>query len=672
MFIRSTLALLLLASAPATADEPIVLADFEGPDYAGWTATGEALGDGPARGTLPGQMPVSGYLGDGLVNTFRGGDRTTGTLESPPFAIQRDLVWFLIGGGGYPGETCVELLVDGEIVRSATGPNTAPGGTEALRPHSWDVADLRGKSAVFRVVDHATGGWGHINVDHVVHCDEPPTLPDEREALLDRAARSVAEAAARVAGDPTRPIAHFRPPANWMNDPNGTIHVDGYYHLFYQHNPYGDAWGHMHWGHTRSRDLVSWEHLPIALWPSERSGEQHVFSGCAAVNGSDQLMLFYTSVGPGRPNEQWAALPIGDDLRSWRKHPANPLITTTMPDGTTFGPGMRDPFIFHHEGRTFLVVGADTETEAVIPIFEARDASLSDWEYKGILWRAPKSEIEFPECPNFFPLGEKFVLLLSPYRPVEYRVGTFDPEALTFTPETMGRVDQSDQFYASNVATTPDGRTILFGWVRGFPGGRGWNGCLAIPRELSIGPDGHLRQWPVRERRHTGLVHRPLSGETGAAIIRGKDAAILSESVTDASVPLDGLDLEAFELTAELPPAAGESGPGRFGLRLEGADGEEIATIGYHAEDGTIDVAGTPVAVDGIGPDSPLVLHAYVDRSVLEVFVDDRTVVTRVLPYRGGPITPVVFSEGGTLSGASLICFELLPVWPDADGKAGK
>jgi beta-fructofuranosidase len=136
---------------------------------------------------------------------------------------------------------------------------------------------------------------------------------------------SVAEAVPRAEADPTRPVYHFRPPAYWMNDPNGPIYHKGYYHMFYQHNPYGDQWGNMHWGHARSRDLVRWEHLPIALWPSKEVGEEHVFSGCALINNQGQPMIFYTSIAQGKSAgeyaEQWAA--IGDDsLIHWQNiHP---------------------------------------------------------------------------------------------------------------------------------------------------------------------------------------------------------------------------------------------------------------------------------------------------------------------------------------------------------------
>ncbi|MEU4038390.1 GH32 C-terminal domain-containing protein [Streptomyces collinus] len=147
-----------------------VLADFEGGTYRDWTKTGDALGTAPATGTLPNQQEVSGFLGNGLVNTYLNGDSTTGTLTSPEFTIDKSHINFLIGGGHHPTSaadpTALELLVDGQVVRSATGDDA-----EALNWASWNVSDLTGKKAQIRIVDENTGGWGHINVDHIVLSD---------------------------------------------------------------------------------------------------------------------------------------------------------------------------------------------------------------------------------------------------------------------------------------------------------------------------------------------------------------------------------------------------------------------------------------------------------------------------------------------------------------------
>ena len=167
-------AAIFAASAPALAADDIVIADFEGADYGGWTSTGDAFGSGPARGTLPGQMRVDGFKGKGLVDSFVGGDKSTGTLTSPEFRIGHRFIGFLIGGGKDAGKTCMELLVDGKAVRNATGPNDRDGGSEALAPASWDVSEFAGKTAVIRITDLATGGWGHINVDHIVQTDRKP------------------------------------------------------------------------------------------------------------------------------------------------------------------------------------------------------------------------------------------------------------------------------------------------------------------------------------------------------------------------------------------------------------------------------------------------------------------------------------------------------------------
>ncbi len=175
-------------TAASLPDEPradLLIADFEGEDYRGWKATGEAFGSRPAHGTLPNQMPVSGFLGKGLVNSFIGGDATTGLLTSPEFKIERRFITFLIGGGNDAEKLALNLKVGGRVVRTATGPNDRPGGSESLSPASFDVAELAGKTALIEIVDKATGGWGHINVDHIVQTDrKPPGIARERNARL--------------------------------------------------------------------------------------------------------------------------------------------------------------------------------------------------------------------------------------------------------------------------------------------------------------------------------------------------------------------------------------------------------------------------------------------------------------------------------------------------------
>ncbi|MCW1887642.1 glycoside hydrolase family 32 protein [Luteolibacter flavescens] len=169
-----TTALCATLTCPAFAASEIILADFEKSSYDPWIETGEAFGAGPAQGALPGQMGLAGFKGKGLVNTFFNGDDSTGTLTSPEFRIERKFIAFLIGGGKREHGLGLQLLVDGKVVRSATGSNDQPGGSEDLQQESWDVSDLAGKKAVLKIVDEAKGGWGHINVDHIVQTDTRP------------------------------------------------------------------------------------------------------------------------------------------------------------------------------------------------------------------------------------------------------------------------------------------------------------------------------------------------------------------------------------------------------------------------------------------------------------------------------------------------------------------
>jgi uncharacterized protein (DUF608 family) len=171
-------------------DEPnpraaLLVHDFEGENYGDWVATGDSFGSGPAKGTLANQNRVTGFEGRGLVNTYLSGDGTTGTLTSPDFTVLRKFINFKIGGGNHPGQECINLLMDGKVVRTATGLND-----ERLLWDTWDVREFEGMQARLQIVDTATGGWGHINIDHIEMAD---------------VVRSRADVSARR-GDPNRDV----------------------------------------------------------------------------------------------------------------------------------------------------------------------------------------------------------------------------------------------------------------------------------------------------------------------------------------------------------------------------------------------------------------------------------------------------------------------------------
>jgi uncharacterized protein (DUF608 family) len=163
-----------IGGAPSGGDE---INYFDGDNYGGWTATGNAFGSKPSGGTGSGQQTVSGFLGSGLVNTFDPyGDGATGTLRSPAFTITKNYIYFLIGGGSQTSTTGIKIIVDNVTVKTATGNNS-----ETLVWKNWDVSQYIGKQAVIEIYDTSTGGWGHILVDQIKASDEYniPTEGDE-------------------------------------------------------------------------------------------------------------------------------------------------------------------------------------------------------------------------------------------------------------------------------------------------------------------------------------------------------------------------------------------------------------------------------------------------------------------------------------------------------------
>ena len=157
-----------------------VLFDFEQKGLAGWQQQGTAFDESPAQGALARQNAVIGYKGKRLINSFHQGDGTTGKITSPSFTIEKPYINFLYGGGNHPGKTCMNLLVDGKVVRTQTGINT-----EAMYWTGWDVSEFKGKEARVEIVDQHTGGFGHISIDHIMQSDERAQHKREKAFWID-------------------------------------------------------------------------------------------------------------------------------------------------------------------------------------------------------------------------------------------------------------------------------------------------------------------------------------------------------------------------------------------------------------------------------------------------------------------------------------------------------
>jgi beta-fructofuranosidase len=449
-----------------------------------------------------------------------------------------------------------------------------------------------------------------------------PANADSPEQDIARATAAMEAAVPRAQADPTHPIFHITSPAQWMNDPNGPIFYKGYYHMFYQLHPFSDGDGPKYWGHVRSRNLATWERLPIALCPSTDLGEDGVWSGCCTINGRGEPMIFYTSVGPSKnPQtgaEQWAA--IGDkDLITWRKLASNPVLSQSLHAGRKIYE-WRDPFIFKEGRKTFLVAGGNLNKtqggQSVVNIYEAQNAELTQWTYRGILFELPDAAAPTVECPNFFKLDNRWVLIVSPANRPEYFVGDFDAETCRFTSTTRGTLDCDGHFYAPNTMQLSDGRRILWGWVNGFPGGRGWNGCLSVPRVLSLSSDGDLRQTPAPQLEKLRGPRVKVREELGRSL-KWFNWLLPPTNTMEFLAEIDTGDNSQATLTFE--SASNDTPP---------------VTINFN--DGKVKMMDTESPVTLSGKEKTLKVRVFVDHSVMEVFVNDQVCGTTLIPPWSG------------------------------------
>lgn len=407
-----------------------------------------------------------------------------------------------------------------------------------------------------------------------------------------------------------------------MNDPNGIFHHDGWWHLFYQHNPGGDEWADMHWGHARSRDLLNWQHLPIALHPQLAAGELHCYSGCCVPDAAGEPRILYTSVppAPGRAT-QVMATPEDTTFQSWTQHVATPVLDLATHDGPAFAGDWRDPYVFQAEGRTFMILGALLGDEAVVPLYENPDGMLRDWTYRGILLRAPQTEVPFYECPSLVPHGDRWILFVSPCREMAWHSGTLDLVNYRFVTARHGRFDASRDYYATQAKIAPDGRILAFGWVRHFPKNRGWNGCLGVIREVQLDATGDLLTTPLAE---------------------------LAALHADETVfPPHQLTTERHQLPwAEAGSIRGEC---IFTLNPGGMLQMELAGVSLRIDEAGVQFADHPVCPLPPPPDGPVRLEWLLDRSVLELFVNARAVCTQVVAFPFPPVLTVRAEGAATL-----------------------
>jgi beta-fructofuranosidase len=445
-----------------------------------------------------------------------------------------------------------------------------------------------------------------------------------------------------------RPRLHLSPPSGWLNDPNGLIFHDGLLHAFYQHEPNMPRWGRMCWGHATSRDLVTWEHLPVALEPGRRGPDRAgCWSGTLVEDDRGVPTIFYTGVV--RSGGSWRAsicrATSDDGLRTWTKDPAGPVIDRP-PDGIA-PDRFRDPFVWRDDqGWAMLLAAGTVRSRGSVALYRSED--LRDWRYAGpflttedVIAADPEvfvDDIDSPcwECPQLLRLGSWDVLIVSvvdrapTVRPAHVVAFTGRVEADRFVVHRAERLGLGPDFYAPATVTAPDGRHLLFGWIPEDPPGRGsartWAGSLTLPRDLSMDPGGRLKITLAEEvDRRAGPPRR------------------LPEVIVRDDAPwTQGFVPGPFELRLSIAPE------GAVSIRFDIAGEAGIAADVRFDPPGrqlTVSRSGR-VLVAGRDPHGPTTLppspdglvhmRLIVDGSILELAVDERVTATARLPVIGG------------------------------------
>lgn len=360
-----------------------------------------------------------------------------------------------------------------------------------------------------------------------------------------------------------KPAFHVTAPVGWINDPNGFSVYQNKYHLFYQFHPYSDVWGPMHWGHCVTQDFIKWADLPVAIAPDESFDADGCFSGSAIETDGDHILV-YTGVyeeetDGGKQIYQNQCLAFGDGV-NYKKLQNNPIIDGDMMPAGFSREDFRDPKIWFDDGTYYLVVGnRKSDGLGQIVLFESEN--LRDWQYITVIAENDGSYGRMWECPDFFELDGKNVLIVSPQdmrangynfyngNHSIYFVGEYDKKQYKFDCGRAVLLDYGLDFYAPQTLLANDGRRIMIAWMQSWdanikPTEQRWNGMMTIPRELRL-VDGHIYQSPVRElesyrTNHIAYQNAEISGECSFEGIKGR---VLDLSLEILSGDFDSLSI---------------------------------------------------------------------------------------------------------------------------------
>jgi beta-fructofuranosidase len=470
-----------------------------------------------------------------------------------------------------------------------------------------------------------------------------------------------------LATDPLRPQFHLLPAANWMNDPNGPIFWRGTYHMFFQYNPNAAVWGDMHWAHAISRDMIHWKHLPVALAPTGGGPDQDgCFSG-SAVDDHGTATLIYTGVSTVERRQatlrdgthnfretQLLATSTDPSLRTWQKFPQPVIPPPNDPQIT----GFRDPFVWKEKNIWFVGVGSGQRKKGG-NVLLYRSTDLRNWDSVGVLasgkWNGKNTPDsvdsgEMWECPDFFKLGDKYVLIYSTERKVFWESGELDPQEVVFHAQKQGLLD-SGAFYAPKTQTAANGDRMLWAWI---PETRaesefrqaGWAGCMSLPRVLTLDSRGQLKMRVTSQ----------------AAELRSKQFSLPGSQIaaTERLGALRQLRIEnlAAEVSLRFRNVA-------FTMKLMcGAVG--FLTLNYDpARTGKELLAGNSAAPLSASKGEEVAIDLFLDGSVIEIFANEICcLTTRVYQIPAGPLS-IEVSASDLANVRSLRAWQMLPISRD-------
>jgi beta-fructofuranosidase len=432
-----------------------------------------------------------------------------------------------------------------------------------------------------------------------------------------------------------------------MNDPI-PFFWNGKYHIFFQYAPEWPENSIKHWGHVVSRDAVHWEELPIALSPTPQSPDANgVWTGCV-VEHESTFYAFYTGITDS--GNQVQCLATSNDLIHWEKSPRNPIIATQPPG---FGKCFRDPHVWKEGERWLMLIGSELpEKRGGAGLLYVSD-DLHHWEYLHPLATGRTEETQYDwECPDFFPLGDRHVLLSSRTHTF-WQSGGYANER--FTEERFG-VAESTLFYAAKTLRDANDRRLLWGWVREARDAEqqraaGWSGVLSLPRVLSLSDDGVLHQKPLPELERLRGRHRHFEN------------VHLGGAKPEMEV-LDGVAGKALELIVRFAASEPSTPGARFmGVKVlcdaEGNDGMEcLYDVSTQTFGHVLSEWDTDKISFALKPGEPLELRLWIDGSVVEVFVNDRAAWTwRYYPGSEQQQYMALVARGGTATA------EIIDVW---------